>query len=39
MNRRFFLKGAGGLTLAAPFLPSLLERKANAAANHLIAHI
>ena len=31
MNRRFFLKGAGGIALAAPFLPSLAERTANAA--------
>jgi hypothetical protein len=28
MNRRFFLKSAGGLALAAPFLPSLWRRMA-----------
>jgi len=30
MNRRFFLRSAGGLLLAAPFLPSLGQRSARA---------
>ncbi|HKO47108.1 MAG TPA: DUF1552 domain-containing protein [Polyangiaceae bacterium] len=30
MNRRFFLRSAGGLMLAAPFLPSLGQRAARA---------
>ncbi|HET7544149.1 MAG TPA: DUF1552 domain-containing protein, partial [Polyangiaceae bacterium] len=30
MNRRFFLRSAGGLLLAAPFLPSLRPRTARA---------
>jgi Protein of unknown function (DUF1552) len=32
MNRRIFLRGVGGLTLAAPFLSSLNEAKGQAAA-------
>jgi len=32
MNRRFFLRSAGGLMLAAPFLPSLGQRTARAEA-------
>jgi hypothetical protein len=32
MNRRFFLRGVGGLALAAPFLPSLGQRTALAEA-------
>ena len=32
MNRRFFLRGAGGLLLAAPFLPSVGQRTARAEA-------
>ena len=32
MKRRLFLKGAAGAALAAPFLPSLMPRKAWAAA-------
>jgi hypothetical protein len=32
MNRRFFLRGAGGLLLAAPFLPSVGQRSARAEA-------
>ena len=32
MNRRVFLKGIGGASLAAPFLPSVYEKTAKAAA-------
>jgi len=30
MNRRVFLKGIGGVSLAAPFLPSVAEKAAKA---------
>jgi len=30
MNRRVYLKGAGGVSLAAPFLPSVYEKTAKA---------
>ena len=30
MNRRVFLRGIGGVALAAPFLPSVFEKKAKA---------
>lgn len=32
MNRRLFLRGAGGLVLSAPFLPSVFQRTARAQA-------
>jgi len=31
MNRRVFLRGIGGAAVAAPFLPSIYEKKAKAA--------
>ena len=30
MNRRVFLRGIGGASLAAPFLPSIYEKAAKA---------
>ncbi len=33
MNRRIFLRGVGGFTLAAPFLSSINEAKGQAAAD------